>query len=271
MAPSSAMSIRPARRAALSRKRRWTSTRQGSLAHAILALNQFDDLNEGRQTTDFETVFTGFERALSLDPKNTNALNWQGIAYSYVGDNESAAASHGRCIEIDPTLAACRSNLAIDLVSLGRKDDASAVVDAAIDDGAFAQGPTQMILLAELERRDAFLLLALSVPALRGIRRVNAMYDALVDPREDPALAAEVKALFIENEASVRTYALLNALGDYESPPLIIAHWGDVMRGYRRSPEFKAHMRASGVDVYWRKHGFPPPCRPIGDDDFECD
>ena len=30
-------------------------------------------------------------------------------------------------------------------------------------------------------------------------------------------------------------------------------------------------MRDIGLPEYWRKHGFPPQCRPIGDDDFECD
>jgi hypothetical protein len=43
------------------------------------------------------------------------------------------------------------------------------------------------------------------------------------------------------------------------------------MRAYRRSPEFKAHMTASGLPDYWRKHGFPPQCRAIGTDDFACE
>ncbi|HSD68562.1 MAG TPA: hypothetical protein VLB07_03365 [Woeseiaceae bacterium] len=244
---------------------------QNSLGHAMLALILFGDLTEGRQTGDFDAVFAGLERALALDPRNSNALNWLGIAYGFVGDNESAAASHRRCVEIDPALSPCRSNLAIELVSLGRKDEASAVTDAAIDAGAFGEAVGQLILFTELERRDAFLVMAIGMSALRGVSKFNALYDALVDPREDPLLAAEIRARLIENKASTRTYALLNALGDYKDPPQIVSHWGEVMRGYRRSPEFKTHMRASGVDAYWRKHGFPPQCRPLGADDFECD
>jgi hypothetical protein len=57
-------------------------------------------------------------------------------------------------IEADPALAACHSNLAMELLSLGRREEASAVVDAAVDTGAFAVGPGQMRLLAELRRRD---------------------------------------------------------------------------------------------------------------------
>jgi hypothetical protein len=25
-----------------------------------------------------------------------------------------------------------------------------------------------------------------------------------------------------------------------------------------------------GLPEYWREHGFPPQCRPMGHDDFEC-
>ena len=249
---------------------------KSSLAHAIVALQQFDDLNVGRRTSDFETVIAGYERALELDPKNANALNWQGLVYTYVGDNQRAAASHRRCIEVDPALAACRSNLAIELISLGRLDEASAVVDAALDAGAFAQGPGQIILFAELKRPDAFKLMAISLPALRGLRKFDSLYDAMTDPGDDKALAAEIKTLLAANKASARIGVLLNALGDFEEPPLIIAHWGAVMRAYRRSPAFKAHSRASGVDAYWRRHGFPPQCKPVGPQtadsgDFECE
>ena len=30
-------------------------------------------------------------------------------------------------------------------------------------------------------------------------------------------------------------------------------------------------FRAAGLDDYWRKHEFPPQCRPAGKDGFKCD
>jgi hypothetical protein len=30
-------------------------------------------------------------------------------------------------------------------------------------------------------------------------------------------------------------------------------------------------IRDFGLFAYWQKHGFPPQCRAVGDDDFECD
>jgi hypothetical protein len=40
---------------------------------------------------------------------------------------------------------------------------------------------------------------------------------------------------------------------------------------FRNSPHRKQMMRAVGLPEYWRKHGFPPQCRPKGAADFECD
>ena len=242
-----------------------------SLANGVVALIDLYDRIDETGSADYEMIFARFEQALALDPTNANALNWQGISYAYVGDNQRAAAIHRRCIEVDPALAACRTNLAIELIALGRRQDAATVVDDAIDAGAFPFSPAQMILLAELKRRDAFLLLSLNIDALKGFHKFNALYAALSAPDGDHrALGAEIKTLFAANKAASRARVLLNALGDFERPPLIIAHWGDVLRPYRRSPEFKAHMRASGVYDYWRKAGFPSQCKPVGKDDFEC-
>lgn len=247
-----------------------------SLALSVSALTDLYDHIEGFGAEPYENIFANFNNALAADPNNSNALNWLGITHGFVGDNESAVAAHQRCIAVDPALAACRSNLALELLSLGRTDEANAVVDAAVDIGALAIGPGQMLLLAGLKRRDAFLFVSINVPALHGWRKFNALYDALGDPRPDRELAAELKALLVANNASPRVFLLLNALGDYEEPPLIVANWFPAMQGYRRSPEFKQHMTASGLPDYWRRHGFPPQCKPVpgkngGKTDFECE
>ena len=245
---------------------------KNSLAIAVSALSHLYDHIEGIGEEDFDKIFAGLERALTLDPKDSNALNWLGIANSFVGNHEKAIEIFKRCVEVDPMIAACRSNLAMGYLSLGRLDAASAVVDASLDAGAISVSPGMLAALVDLKRRDAFLFQAVNSPALRGWRKFGALYDAMSRPGEDHrALAVELKAFFVATEASNRAYSLLNAIGDYARPMLLTYHWIPAMRAYRRSPEFKAHMTASGLPDYWRKHGFPPQCKAVGNDDFECE
>ena len=39
---------------------------------------------------------------------------------------------------------------------------------------------------------------------------------------------------------------------------------------FRKTDVSKTVMRESGVLAYWQARGFPPQCRPVGEDDFEC-
>ena len=156
-------------------------------------------------------------------------------------------------------------------LSLGRTDATNAVVNARVDAGAILLSPGILAALVDLKRRDAFLFQAANSPALRGWRKFGALYDALSRPDEDHrALAAELETFLDDTGASIRAYALLNAIGDYKCPMLVTFHWIPAMRAYRRSPEFKAHSTASGLPDYWRKYGFPPQCRADGSKDFKC-
>jgi TolB-like protein/Tfp pilus assembly protein PilF len=243
-----------------------------SLAIAVVALSHIFDHAEGISKEPFEKIFANFKRALELNPADSNALTWLGVAYSLVGSLENAVVTYTRCVEADPTLAACRSNLAAAHLSLGRVDAANKVIDAAADAGVLPANPLTLLTLADLKRRDAFLFQAFNGPLLRGWRKFGALYDALSRPGQDHrALAAELEAFLDEAGAPARAYGLLNAIGDYERPLVGVYHWLPAMRAYRRSPEFKTHMTASGLPDYWRKHGFPPQCRPVGSDDFKCE
>ena len=39
----------------------------------------------------------------------------------------------------------------------------------------------------------------------------------------------------------------------------------------RQSSRFKQMVTRMGLPNYWREHGWPDFCQPVGDEDFECE
>jgi hypothetical protein len=86
---------------------------------------------------------------------------------------------------------------------------------------------------------------------------------------KDEAIAY-VRAHSIENKTYVNI--LLVAIGAYDvGPPYAAVLWGKDYARYRRSPQFKGYIRGAGVHDYWKAHRFAPQCKPVGEDDFECE
>jgi hypothetical protein len=49
------------------------------------------------------------------------------------------------------------------------------------------------------------------------------------------------------------------------------AYWYPVMKDVRRHPGFKELVRDMNLVDYWRAYGWADFCRPVGEDDFECE
>jgi hypothetical protein len=37
------------------------------------------------------------------------------------------------------------------------------------------------------------------------------------------------------------------------------------------SEETKKYLKDTGIFAYWQENGYPPQCKPIGENDFECE
>ncbi|MCH7895262.1 MAG: hypothetical protein IH907_12245 [Proteobacteria bacterium] len=90
---------------------------------------------------------------------------------------------------------------------------------------------------------------------------------------------AKIDPLEPEQERIRRNPIFLGALGVFdqatkfflERPGWRTHVWNPALAEYRASAQFKDYARQTKMDTYWRKHGWPDLCRPVGDDDFECD
>ena len=86
---------------------------------------------------------------------------------------------------------------------------------------------------------------------------------------EAPYKASTGEALdWTENEYLALYFKNYAAITEYPDNPF---WWFPYPEDFKQSPHRKRMIRDFGIFAYWQKHGFPPQCRAVGDDDFECD
>jgi len=216
--------------------------------------------------------------ALDRDPKNTTLLNWQGLNLLMAGHIEDGIDFQRRCLEIDPDYGNCAYFLVHGLLALGRYQEAE-----------------QLYIAHNSGRTDWSQNVSVDVPALSsfGNRLAAIIVVRVTEGMGDAPVLEFIRALENPDEdhsAGLRAYETwatknnvdlfdfpetLAALGVYEgfdfSTNAEIWYWFPNYRKYRQSEGFKETIREYGTYDYWLARGFPPQCRPIGDDDFVCD
>jgi TolB-like protein len=119
-------------------------------------------------------------------------------------------------------------------------------------------------------------------------------FDAILTNWNDPAAAREaIRNAYAKIDESVvplwrvlarlQIGALAARFGDAElaltsfeetyasGPEQTYAIWRPVYRDMRKLPRFKQFVRDIGLVDYWREYGWADFCRPMGENDFECD
>jgi TolB-like protein/tetratricopeptide (TPR) repeat protein len=233
-------------------------------------------------TMDWAENLALFDRAVAADAKNTSAYLWRGIAWISLGFFERAIADFDRCLALDPAYQNCKRHKALALLFKG--DTAQAL--AAFEEGVAAGFETNRAesfvpaLWANGDRLAAALLVN-RFTTRREFRQV--LLAALAGPDKLPPDAeAIVTRYFAEKpELSLQTIGAAHSylwIGAFDRVPDAIdrfnneiSGWERSPRGFRNSPGFKRTLELDSIPVYWRAHGFPPQCRPVGDTDFECD
>jgi len=202
------------------------------------------------------------QRALGIDPQNALAL----------GIIDRARLDFEHCRRVEPGYAPCNSNLVAALTLAGRTDEAARVLDEALRLGVYTGDMPTLINLHQLGLEQAFYFMAIQMPSLRGWLGMEEIHAALSRPGEDHDLL--IRRLKRHGDAAGSRASideLLIALGEYQIPHSTYTFWFDAYRDYRASPEFKRHLSRLGLPEFWRANGFPSMCRPLGEEDFECD
>lgn len=241
-----------------------------SAPYAVRGSVIFDMIGFG-ESDDWQASLTNLDEAIKRDPKNATAWFWRGIDFLVLGFFDRAITDIGRCVEIDPAYTYCGKWLAFAHLLAGHEDKALLLYERS-KGAVFGPGAAFAAAYAGRgDNRSANSILAAQyadAPAL-----VPALFRALTDPSFGDADRRKALALLIEERPAVGWTEARFFLGDYSYVAKDINSglwWYRGDERYFKSRERKSHMRRFHLPDYWRAHGFPPQCRPIGADDFEC-
>jgi len=247
-----------------------------SMPYAVLGM----DLIE-RTHGDYVGAFDLFAEALKRDPKDVTALLWRAIGRLSAGELDGAVDDLLRCRAVDPGYEHCRQFLAVAYIYLGEKQKAYALFEQGVAQKGTAYTQVFAFALAsDGDYRSALLALRVNFLALQEVTPPDPLIRALMDPDFD--YEGELRQYIIEMEASTgekfdwsetSSYVAV-VFRSYENvhPTINLADWWNPnFPHFLASPHRKRVIREMGVYDYWRARGFPPQCRPVGEDDFECD
>ncbi|MCH9026650.1 MAG: hypothetical protein IIA05_05980 [Proteobacteria bacterium] len=242
-----------------------------SLAYSVLG-----DVLVGRPPYRWQDSFENFGLAAKNESNNATNFLWRAISYMKLGYFDLAMTDLDQCLSIEPQYRNCHKHKAILHILRGERDKGIALYLRTLESGD--PGRSQQFVSAyALSGNRAAALFA----ADRTTGRTGAPIKDWVDLIENPdldrreALAALDRWVKSENIDVNRLEPMLIAFGAYDrithGSTEIYSIWAPEFAKFRQSPHFKRVVTEFDMLAFWRSYGFPPQCRPIGDDDFECD
>jgi TolB-like protein len=244
-----------------------------SLAHAVLGLY------ESSANLDYLAAEDFYRKAVELDSKNTSAWLWYGIAMNDLGFFGKAEKALRTCIDIDPGYLNCRHHLSLSLLAQNRTEEALAAFEPTLDADFHSVSEAFIpyyathgnVLLAKVLAHRKFDDPSAPVAEwIAAIRTPGSNHDVGYARLKD----------WERNESSGLKLAdmgvVLLPFGKYEefvseASANTMYMWSWFAREFRKSAYFKRIVKEAHILEYWHERGFPDHCRPVGDDDFECD
>jgi len=214
-----------------------------------------------------------YSRAIEHDPSDATAYAWRAQNYIALGYFDRAISDNQRCQEIDPDYELCRRFLANTYLYLGRTDDALRLLEIGLEKGYLFSDVAFVTAVAERGDRVGVLDI-LARQFQEDPELIRPLFRALTDrtfnerDRQDAvALVKQAKNSFTFVPSALLVLKAYEVIAPADIVPSI---WWARDDAWLKSQSRKQLMESWHLPEYWRKHGFPPQCRPIGEADFEC-
>ncbi len=236
---------------------------------------------------DYTWTFAQFDEAIKRDPKETTAWLWRGIMYNAVGYFDKAKQDFKQCLAIDPSYENCRHHMASSLLYTGDTKGALKLFEQMRLNGAragggyyaslsyAAQGDISTVLAdifhgyAANDNSDNTPLIGLDY---RAITEPDFNFETERTAIETAYERADGKPLDWTSDRGQDLAFQYRNYAAVKNPHTGTQFWWfpypEVLKA---SPHPKRWMIELGLPEFWRENGFPAQCRPVGDDDFECE
>jgi adenylate cyclase len=242
-----------------------------SMPHAVLGMAMAHD-----PEIELSSAITQLDQSVNKDTKNATALLWRGIALQVLGYLDAAVADFQNCLEIDTGYLNCKQHLAVAFLGQGKEAEAIRLYEETIEENFHSTDEAFVWYYVRSDQRTAALLLA-DIMTRSTYAPVKDWIRAIEYPQEDHADKLSRFQTWAErtNENLNDYYAILLALNEFK----LVADkrvnagrylWHPEAKAFRKTEEFKQYVRENLMD-YWLANGYPNQCRPLGEEDFECD
>jgi tetratricopeptide (TPR) repeat protein len=245
-----------------------------SLPYAVLGSN----LTE-HPPGQFKEAFEYFALAIEKDPNNPTTYLWRSEDYVVTGFFDKAHADLMRCLDLEPKYLLCKSWLAKVEFHHGRKEEALARYSTLITEGSRALTWEIALEYAATGQNDlarwALSRLFSDFQLMHG--NSDIIYRAMTDDDfdfEEEARIFEIEYRAIHGDYNIANFPFTFILKQYDKvvPSFVnTLWWNNTDPDFNASPHRKRLIREAGLPEFWREAGFPPQCRAVGADDFECD
>ena len=243
-----------------------------------LAVGQHAWGNALRMMGQWTAAEDAYQRALVIDPNDHATLEDYSEMLIYLGAHEKGIKLAKQAMELDPLNSLYRELAARGLRSIGRQDEAIAMLEPLIGKWPFA---TEMLMAIQIEAGAYDEALATLKKYGSISPEIETIYLALIEqaknPKADFEMPEAANSIYVRVEAHYAALGAEHLLDILEhsiainiDPNVGIMQNTKTLASIRGSPRFKQLVEALDLPAYWRERGWPKHCQPVGDDDFEC-
>jgi TolB-like protein len=209
-------------------------------------------LPEQNSALDFAKLLNDLSDAIEINPRDDSALNWRGLSLS----------------------APCAENFVVVLAGEGRDIEAFAHFTRMLETGMVKAREADLSLLARMGEKTAFMVLSNDSQVLYGWNEHEKLYNALRSTENDHSQLVHSLTTFSATNPDASSYTVPIVLAYIDSSSVLLDSfiiWNKAHRRMRQTDQFRDFIRRTGILKYWQQQGFPPQCRPLGSNDFDCD